>query len=151
MLPLSLIVDFVQLIKELMALASLGKQHGDRPITPTLRQYAKKNGKAPNHSHVKTIFRPNKLPYYTLITDHDFKVVVAEDNPLHGVITDHLEQWSKNGQVLVVVVENGDKGIWSLSEDTDDNADWEERDWGFSIEGGARTGGGAGLRDRRIS
>lgn len=136
-MPISIaaIIDFVRLVKEVMALANLGSQKGDRPTTPTLRQYAKKNGNAPNHSHVKTIFKPNKLPYYTLITDHDFKVVVSEDNPLHGVITDNLEQWAKNGQVLVVVVENGDKGFWSLSEDTDDSGEWEERDWGFSIGG----------------
>lgn len=116
-----------------MSLAPIGTQKSDRPQTPTLRQYFKQKGKCPNQSFVKTIFRPNKLPYWTLITDHDFKVVVSEDNPLHGVITDTIQQWETDNSCLVVVVDNGEKGHWSLSLDTDQNASWESKDWGFTI------------------
>ena len=98
-----------------MSLVTFGSQKGDQPKTPTLRQFHKQHGKTPDQSHVKTIFLPNKLPYYTLITDHGFKVVVMEDNPLHGVITDSLDQWATDQVRLVVVVMDGEKGVWALS------------------------------------
>lgn len=125
--------SFCKLFEVHMALTSIGSQSSDQPKTPTLRQFYKQHGTAPNRSHVKTIFFPNRLPYYTLITDHNFKVVVSEDNPLHGVITDGMEEWATNQVHLVVVVEDGEKGSWSLSIDTDENSDYEEMAWGYRV------------------
>lgn len=114
-----------------MAIVELGKQKTDRPQTPTLRQWAKNRETFPGQSHVTTIFKPNKLPYWTLIVDHGFKVVVQEDNPLHGVITDSLDDWFKEDGALVVVLHDVEKGSWSLGMDTNENADWEEFQWGY--------------------
>lgn len=116
-----------------MATVSLGTQRTDRPQTPTLRQYYKGNGKLPIKSYVKTIFKPNKLPYWTIITDHDFKVVVSEDNPLHGVITDSIEQWEKDGSCLVITPDQEQIGAWDLGLDTDNNSTWRVMDWGYSL------------------
>ncbi len=118
-----------------MAHLTLGKQHSDRPQTPTLRQYHKNTGKLPLFSHVKVIFRPGKLPYFTLVTDHDFKVVVSEDNPLHGVLTDELESWAKDNTCLLIRPDQDKIGSWELSSDTDNNSEWEEKDWGYSLSG----------------
>lgn len=118
-----------------VALAALGSQKSDRPQTPTLRQFHKARGKTPDKSFVKTVFCPNKLPYYTFITDHDFKVVVSEDNPMYRVIQDNIQQWKADNTCLVVVVDNGEKGHWTLSFDTDDNSEWDEKDWGFTLSG----------------
>jgi len=114
-----------------MALHSVGSQSSDQPKTPTLRQFYKLNGKCPDRSHIKTIFKPNRLPYFTFITDHNFKVVVSEENPLHKIILDTLDEWVDSQCHLVVVVDDGEKGHWSLSVDTDENTDCEEMSWGF--------------------
>lgn len=117
-----------------MAFIDYGSQKTDRPKTPTLREYHKKNGNSPNRSSVVIIFKPNKAPNYSLVTDHGFRVSVLEDNPLHGILTDSLEDWSKVNTFLAVQVDNGEKGEWTLVGDTDRTSVWEVFDWGYKLQ-----------------
>lgn len=112
----------------------LGSQKTDQATTPTLRQWAKRNdGKCPNQSTVTVIFLPNKAPNYTLVCEHGFRVSVLEDNPLHGIISDGLADWSSELSCLVVEIVNGEKGHWNLAVNTDELCDWEEKNWGYKI------------------
>lgn len=117
-----------------MSLVPIGSQKGDSPKTPTLRQYwSQKQGKVPVCSVVKIIFLPNKAPNYTLVAEHGFRVSVLEDNPIHGIISDSLEEWSQEDVVLTIRIDNGEKGYWSLCSDTNESATWNKKDWGYKI------------------
>lgn len=117
-----------------MAYVEHGSQQGDSKKTETLRQYiARVATKADWRSSVKVVFKPNTYGGYSLVTDHKFRVEVREDNPLHGVISDNLEDWAKNNISLWVRVINPEKVSWSLVESTDDIAEWEEKPWGYTL------------------
>jgi hypothetical protein len=118
-----------------MALQTLGSQSGDTAKTPTLRQYAKnRDGKVPQISSVKTIFSPAKFGNYTLLTDHNFRVQVSEENELHGIITDHIEEWIKTDTSLFVKIVDGLMGEWELTLNTDESSVWTEKEWGWTLE-----------------
>lgn len=110
----------------------LGSQSTDSPKTPTLRQYYKqKGGAVPKTSFVKLIFNPGKYGGYSLTTDHNFRVSILEDNPLHGYLTDHLVIHADNEDALFVRILDGGKGSFELYVSDSETASWEEKQWGF--------------------
>lgn len=114
----------------------IGSQKGDSPKTPTLRQYyTQKQGNVPPRSLVTIVFRPNKVPNYSMVSEHGFRVSVMEDNPLHSIITDSLEHWSEDGVSLFIQIDDGQKGYWTLCTDTNESCSWEEKAWGYKIVG----------------
>lgn len=110
----------------------LGSQSSDSARTPTLRQfYKQKDGKVPSTSFVKLIFKPGKGGGYGFVTDHNFRVTVLEDNPLHGHLTDNLAIYADNEDALFVRILDGSKGSWELFIADSETASWEELTWGF--------------------
>lgn len=117
-----------------MGYESLGSQTGDSKKTPTLRQYIKQcGGKCPKSSNVKIIFKPGQYGGFSIVTDHDFRVAVLEDNPLHDYLSRNLHKLSSDETTLVVRISNPDKVEWELAIDTDWNSDWEEKTWGYKL------------------
>lgn len=109
----------------------LGTQSSDTAKTPTLRQFYKlRNGDCPKTSFVKIVFNPGKYGGYSLVTDHNFRVQVMEDNPLHGVLTDNLPLFADNNDAIFVRILDGEKGSWELFVHENETADWEEKSWG---------------------
>lgn len=117
-----------------MPFQEIGSQTGDQPKTPTLRQYAAKGGQFPKANTVSVIFKPGKLPNWSMVADNKFRVTVYEDNPLHGAITDSIEEWVNSCACLSIMVVDGLKGEWSLAINTDESVDWKEFSWGYKAE-----------------
>lgn len=118
-----------------MALRSLGSQDTDQPKTPTLRQYcAQKGGKIAQNHLVKIVFKPNKAPNYSLVTETGFRVSVLEDNPLHKIFTDSLPEWDMGNVPLYVKVVDGSKGKFEVLESDDERITWNEYSWGWKLE-----------------
>ncbi len=117
-----------------MSVIEFGSQKGDTPKTPTLRQWCKQmKGVHPVQSMITVIFKPGKLPNWSFVCSHGFRVNVFEDSPLHGIISDTIEEWRENGNCLVVTIQDGLKGHWSLGLDTNETAKWVEYSWGYKI------------------
>lgn len=117
-----------------MAHVPIGSQKTDSTQTPTLRQFAKKYpDRRPQVCTVSIIFKPNKAPNYTLVTDTGFRVSILEDNPLHGSISDSLEDWMGDDTCLIVKPTDWDKGHFELCANTDELCDWEEKTWGYKL------------------
>lgn len=115
-----------------MSGTTLGSQSSDSARTPTLRQFYKQNnGTVPNHSFVKLIFKPGKSGGYGLLTDHNFRVTVLEDNPLYGILRDQLVMFADNEDALFVRILDGSKGSFELYLSDTETASWEEMTWGF--------------------
>lgn len=123
-----------------MAKQTLGSQKTDAPKTPTLRQYFQaKDGKVPIDNLVSIVFKPNKAPNWSFVTEHNFRVSILEDNPLHSVISDGIDEWIENGTVLYVRVTNGSKGQFELILEDEETTEWEVFDWGYKASELVRT------------
>lgn len=111
----------------------IGSTSTDTPKTPTLRQYAKNHGSTPNHSHAVRIFKAGKYGNWSIITDHNFRVSFGEDSPLVREFTANADEWIHEDCALVVLVENGEKGLWSLGIDDEHKTTWVEYEWGWHL------------------
>lgn len=116
-----------------MSYVSIGSQTKDRPSTQTLRQALKSGRKLPEVSFVKVIFLPGKLPYITLVTEADYKVVLDETSSLFGAVMDSLDSWSKDCSALAIRLVSRDPVEWELSISTNENQDYKKFDWGYSL------------------
>ena len=117
-----------------MAYESLGTQTGDSPKTPTLRQYIKQHGgKCPQSSNVKIIFKPGKYGGFSIVTDHNYRVQVLEDNPLHGYLLENIDSLQQEEATLVVRVSDTERVQWELTRSTDDNSSWNEFSWVYKL------------------
>lgn len=119
-----------------MPFTELGSQNGDSPKTPTLRAYwrSKEGQKIPTTHPVKIVFRPNKAPNWSFVTESNFRVSVLEDNPLHSAITNHMDEWANESMGLFIEITDGAKGQWKLVASDTTGMDWEEMTWGFKVE-----------------
>lgn len=118
-----------------MPYVPIGSQKTDSDKTPTLRQYiAKCEGKCPDKSFVKIIFLPGKIPNYSLVTDHNFRVSILSGNDLFRAITENIEEWGESGASLVVLPDKDRPGAFELAVDSDSTSDWERTSWGFKLD-----------------
>jgi len=53
---------------------TLGSGNSNFPKTPTLLQKLKKGEKVPDSSLVRLIFKPGKLPIFSLVTEAEYRV-----------------------------------------------------------------------------
>lgn len=112
----------------------IGSQKTDTAKTPTLRQWFKaKEGNVPQASVVTVIFKPNKAPNYTLVCDHGFRVSILEDNPLFNALVSETEKWQSEEACLMVEIDDGSKGAFTLSLNTNELCEWEEFTWGYKL------------------
>ena len=110
----------------------LGSESGSAPKTPTLKQFATiTNGKLPKISYVKIVFVPGKVPNYTLVTDHDFRVNVYKDSPLYHLLGEQLAAFIESGATLAIQPNQEDIGKFALLLDDDRPGDWTAHDWGY--------------------
>lgn len=121
--------------RPIMAYEPIGEQTGDRPKTPTLRQYLKLSGKKiPNHTNVTTIFRPGKYGGWSLVCDGRFRVEIQEDNPLYKMLTEQIGKLELSCTTLTVSVTDAEKVQWALNIDTDSASEWSEYSWGYTLK-----------------
>lgn len=112
----------------------LGSGNDERPPTPTLREYVEiHENDVPLTSHVKIIFFPTKVPNYSLITDHDFRVNIHRNSPLFQLFLDSLAEWEASGIVLQVMPDRGSPGAFSLALEDGRVCDWEPKPWGYKL------------------
>lgn len=117
-----------------MAYVSIGSQETDSPQTPTLRQFAKRYpDRRPKVCTVALIFKPGKVPNYTLTTDTGFKVSVLEDNPLFNAVSANIQAWMDDSACLVIIPTNWEKGSFDVSVNTDELCEWVEKSWGYKL------------------
>lgn len=121
--------------KDGMPRIELGSDSGSAPKAPTLKQFAEKtNGKVPAISFVRIIFAPGKVPNYTLVTDHDFRVNVHKGSALFGVLNESLAEYAERNVALAVCPDSEDIGKFSLMLDDERHAEWTDKEWGWAIE-----------------
>lgn len=112
----------------------LGSGDDERPPTLMLKDFALLNpGKLPVASHVKIIFLPTKVPNYSLITDHEFRVNIHRTSPLFQLFLDELHQWEKEGIVLQVLPSSDKPGDFSLAIEDARVCDWRIENWGYRL------------------
>lgn len=98
----------------------------------TLAKYCKEKGdNVPPRSIVKVALFPNKFANYTFVTEHNFKVLVYEDNPLYARLEDFLVRLHDNQEALFIRVVDTKKAWWQFEIDTDESATWEKNDYGY--------------------
>ena len=118
-----------------MARQDLGVDNGSAPKTPTLVQFAQKtNGKVPEISFVRLIFAPGKVPNYTLVTQHDFRVNIHQNSHLFPILNNSLAEWSECGVALAVCPDAQNIGKFSLVLDDGRDAEWGVKEWGYTID-----------------
>jgi hypothetical protein len=119
-----------------MAVVTLGGDNSGDSKTPTLRQFVEKNnGKYPLRSNVKIVFNPNQYGSYSFITDHNFRVQLADNSEAAKEFAFGLEEMQRDGSTIVVLPRvEGKRCYFALAIDTDSNSDWEARDWGYKLQ-----------------
>lgn len=106
-----------------------------KPI-PTLRQYLKQNGGVcPTNSLVTRIFKPNKYKNYTLVTDHNFRVIVSEGDPLFDILDGEIDGMREREECLRIWIDDASRFCWSLRSEDSYRIDWEGNDYGFTLSG----------------
>lgn len=111
----------------------LGSDNGSAPKTPTLIQFHKQtNGKLPQISWVRIVFIPGKVPNYTLVTAHDFRVNIHKGSSLFDLLNRELAQWVEQGLALAVQPDQENIGKFGLLLDNDVDCGWETREWGYT-------------------
>jgi hypothetical protein len=102
---------------------------------PTLSQLCRDNPeKVPNRSVIKMIMFPKKFPNFTFVTEHNFRVLVYEDNPMFDALKEQLHVWSLAEEALFVKVVDKEKGWWTFELDTDEVQSWEKTEYGYSLK-----------------
>lgn len=116
-----------------MAIQVLGSGDDAPRKTPTLTQYIKEHdGKIPQKSFVKRIFFPGKVPNYSFVTDHDFRVNIHRDNALFKVLCEQMSEWADQEVALVLVLDQENLGLFSVALDADQVVNWESKPWGYN-------------------
>lgn len=114
-----------------MEVKSYGSQQGDTVKTPTLRAFLATKAAYPALSGVTVIFKPDKSPSYSLVTETGFRVNVYPNNPIHQFLADNLERIEDECLSLAVRVDNPGKCEWSLTEIPGTGCDWQSYAWGL--------------------
>ena len=118
-----------------MGYTTIGSQTGDKPKTPTLRQYLQRSGGVcPHTTNVTTIFKPGQYGGWSLVCDGRFRVEVAEDNPIFKALQENIEDWEFKGVNLVVQVLNTEKVEWALAINEEWESDWQGKPWGYVLK-----------------
>lgn len=113
----------------------LGTDSGSAPKALTLIQFAKQtNGKLPKISYVTVVFVPGKVPNYTLVTQHDFRVNIHKNGALYNLLAEQLSSFAESGLALAVQPDPANIGKFALLLDDGKSAHWDERDWGYRID-----------------
>jgi hypothetical protein len=117
---------------------TLGSGNSNFPKTPTLLQKLKKGEPVPDASLVRLIFKPGKLPIFSLVTEADYRVNVREEDALFRDLITLLEDVWHLDMALFVIVTNREKALWELAVDDDAMTCWEQRDWGLTMSSHAK-------------
>lgn len=125
---------FFRLLSE-MSYTMIGSQTGDKPKTPTLRQYLQRTGGVCSQStNVTTIFKPGQYGGWSLVCDGKFRVEVGEDNPIFKALQENWDSWADQSVCLVVLVHNTEKIEWSLATHDEWESDWTLKPWGAVLK-----------------
>ncbi len=118
-----------------MTIEIIGSGDDSRPKTPTLRQFHEiTGGKLPKRSPVVILFEPGKIPNFTLVTSHDFKVNVHKDHALFHLLQSRLPDWAERGVALSVIPSKERPGVFELAIDGGKQVGWKRESWGYRID-----------------
>lgn len=112
---------------------TIGSGNSNVPKTPTLLQKLRKGDSVPDSSLVKLIFKPGKLPVFSLVTEADYRVNVREEDPLFRDLITLMDDIWHLDMALFVIVTDRDKALWELAVDDDSMTSWEQREWGLTM------------------
>lgn len=118
-----------------MEVKTYGSQQGDTVKTPTLRQFLANKGTYPAISPVTVVFKPDKSPSYSLVTEAGYRVNVYPNNPIHKFLSDEFERIENEGLSLGVRVDDAGKCQWSLTEVPGTQFEWQSYSWGIKQVG----------------
>lgn len=112
---------------------TIGSGNSNFPKTPTLLQKLRKEEPVPDSSLVKLIFKPGKLPIFSLVTEADYRVNVREEDPLFRDLVTLMDDIWHLDMALFVIVTDRQKALWELAVDDDSMTSWEQREWGLTM------------------